>query len=59
MAGTHLVETDLAVGDLEDGVAELLVLLDGLVDVLTLVGQLDAGHRHLEGVWGEPGDEMR
>ena len=59
MAGTHLVETDLAVGDLEDGVAVLLVLLNGLVHVLALVGQLHPGHRHLEGVWGEPGDEER
>ena len=55
MAGTHLVETDLAVGDLEDGVAELLVLLDGLVGILTLVGQLHAGHRHGEAVGGRNG----
>ncbi len=30
----------------------LLLLLDLLVDVLTLVGQLHAGHRHLGGLLG-------
>lgn len=49
---THLVEADFSVSDFEDCIAKLLVLLDGLVHVLTLVGQLDAGHCHLEVVGG-------
>ena len=42
----HLVEADLSVGDLEDGVSVRLVLLDALVRFLTLLGQLHSGHRH-------------
>lgn len=51
----HLVQADLPVGDLEDGVAVLLVLLDGLVHVLALVGQLHSGHGHLGRAVGVPG----
>ena len=42
----HLVQADLSVGDLEDGVSVRLVLLDALVGLLTLLGQLHSGHRH-------------
>ena len=47
---THLVEADLSVGDLEDGVSVGLVLLDALVRLLALLRQLHSGHRHGRGL---------
>jgi len=42
IAGRGLVEADLSVGDLEDGVPVRLVLLDALVRLLAVLGQLHA-----------------
>lgn len=50
---TYLIQADFSVGDLEDCVSVFLVLLDGLVNILTLIGQLDSGHRHLDTHRGE------
>ena len=50
VAASYLIEANFAVVDLEDGVAVLLALLDLLEDVLTLVGQLHSGHRHLDSI---------
>jgi len=45
---TDLIQANFSVCDLEDGVAELLVLLNGLINILALIRQLDSGHRHDE-----------
>ena len=52
---TDLVEADLSVGDLEDGVSVGLVLLDALVRLLALLRQLHSGHRHGRGRLGGVG----
>lgn len=53
---SYLVETDLSIGDFEDGITEFLVLLNGLISVLALIGEFHTGHRHLAGrigaCWG-------